>query len=687
MAWIKRTFAALLIIFLLLAGAAAWLLAGIDINRYKPQLEQLAAKQGIALRLDGDIGWQIWPSIALKLEGVTLAPLPQPDQPLVRVKKVAVGVALLPLLQKRVEAEEILLMAPQVDLIVDQQGRGNWELLAEAMEAQREQQAQQPPQQPPKLAAPTEAEPAGEPLKVALEKLRVEDGRITYRDASAGSEYQLSRLSVSADNLVAGGKPGQLRATAEISGSALQQPLSLTIDSTLALDEALNGLRLQPLELTASSGAAAAKAQLRGSLHRPAADQPWQIQLSLNAEAQPLRPWLALTGSEISTQSGSALQKLALETSIEGSESQLDLTTLQLQLDDTVFTGSAQLRNGDMPGIDLTLRGGELVLDDYLPPAATDTETETAAEPLAAAPPTPLPLTSLRGFNANLALSLERLQAVDIVMDSPELRLTVDNGLFQLQRLSAGLYGGQLNTNGQLNARGQSAEASVTGGLADVEIARVQDALFPSEKVQVSGKSSITWSGQTSGADTAELQKNLRAALQLSSQQLSLAPFNLEKGMCQLVSFVEKTTLPARQWQNRTNLQDLRANILVDGDEVIVQEVLAGVENIALTGDGVINLAKQDFDFALDLALVGEKTSADGCSVQNSRWRNRPLPLRCKDGFADAGAGSCKPDSRRIDDLIRDELRYKAQKKYDDKVKEKVEDLKDKFKGLFNRGN
>ncbi|WP_237067757.1 AsmA family protein [Microbulbifer guangxiensis] len=681
MAWIKRTFVALLIVVLLLAGAAAWLLMGIDVNRYKPQLEQLAAKQGIALRLDGDIGWQIWPNIALELEGVKLAPLPQPDQPLVQAEKIAVGVALMPLLQKRVEAQEILLVAPQVELTVDKDGRGNWELLTEAMEAQRKQQASQPPQ----LQVPTEpAEPGAQQLKLALQQLRVEDGRISYRDASNNTEYQLSLLSVTADNLEPGGEPGLVQATAEVTGNALAEPVSLNLDSTLALDEGLNGLRLQPLELTATSGEAAAKIYLRGSLRRTANDQPWQIQLTLNAEAQPLRPWLAVTGSELTTQSGAALTKFTLETNIEGTDRKLDMTPLQLQLDDTVFAGSAQLRNGDMPGIDLTLRGGELVLDDYLPPPPPEAEPQETAEPT---PPTPLPLTEMRGFNANLDLSLDRLQAVQVVMDRPQLQLTVDNGLFQLQKLSADLYGGQLSTNGQFNARGQSAVARLSGGLADVEISKVQGALFPSERVQVSGKSSITWSGQSGGVDTVELQKNLRAAVQVSSEQLYLSPFNLEKGMCQLVSFVEKTTLPERQWENRTRLQDLRANILVEGDKVKVQEVLAGVENIALTGDGTVNLEQQDFDFALGLALVGEKTSASGCSVQNSRWRNRPLPLRCKDKFADAGAGSCKPDSRRIDDLIRDELKYKAEKKYGDKVKEKVDDLKDKFKGLFNRGD
>ena len=681
MAWIKRTAIFLLVVLLLFAGAVAWLLTSIDVNQYKPQLEKLAAKQDISLTLDGDIGWQLWPDIALELEGVQLAPLPQPEQALVRADRIAVGVALMPLLKKRIEAREIVLLGPEITLTVDEKGRGNWELLTEAMEAKQEQAAEQPP----KLEIPEE-DTSKQPLKLALEKLRIEDGKLSYRDASSQTEYSVAKLHVAADNLVPGGEPGQVEASAEISGSALKQPVELAIDSSLALDEGLNGLRLQPLVLKLSSGEAAASVQLRGHVRRSAADQPWQVQMNVNAEADPLRPWLAVTGTELVTQSGSALQKLSLETSIEGTEQKLDLTPLQLQLDDTVFAGSAQLRNAEMPGVDLTLRGGALVLDDYLPPPSPQAEAEE--EPAAEQPPaepTPLPLTAMRGFTANLDLSLEQLKAVNLQIDRPQLQLTVDNGLYQLQKLSADLYGGELNTNGQFNARGQSAEANLSGGLAGVEISKVQEALFPSDRVTVSGRTNINWTGQTSGADTQQLQKKLRASVQVASDQLSLAPFNLEKGMCQLVSYAEKTPLPERDWPNSTRLQDLRVNIVVEGDEVKVQEILAGVENIALTGDGKIDLDKADFDFALGLALVGERTSADGCSVKNDRWRNRPLPLRCKDSFAEAGASSCKPDSRRLDDLIRDELKYKAEKKYGGKVKEKVDELKDKFKGLFKR--
>ncbi|MCK7597781.1 AsmA family protein [Microbulbifer sp. CAU 1566] len=700
MAWIKRGLITLVVLFVLFAGVIAWFLSGLDANQYKPKIVQLAADQGIALTLDGDIGWQLWPNIALKLEGVKVAPLALPSESLLEADRVAVGVALMPLLDKRIEAKEIALIGPQVELTVDKNGKGNWELITDAMEAKAKLDAQQKKEQPPKLDVPEEESSAASGLEIALEQLRLEDGVLRYRDMQAGSEYAITKLRIAADNLVPGGKPGDVQLSAELAGSDFPDPVNLDIHSTLAIDEGLNGLRVQPanIKLTGAKGSEA-EVTLRGNVRRVEADAPWQIQLNLNAKAEPLTGWLAAVGSEYKAQSTSALKKFSIESDISGTDKQLNLEPLQLKLDDHAFNGSASYQAGDIPSVALTLTGGDLNVDDYLPPPVATPEEDALAADVAAAQPVPLPLEAMRGFNARLNLTLEKLHALDFVIDKPQLAVNVNNGLYQLNQLAAGLYGGQLNSTGVFNARGASARGELSGGLTGVEISKVQEALFASDepeaanqkKVTLSGKTDLTWVGQTNGADTLALQKNLRAAVQLNAAELALAPFNLEKGMCQLVSYAEKTAMPEREWPAQTRLQDLRASVNLNGDVAKVEGINAGIENIALSGDGTVNLEQQDFDFALGLALVGEKTSGNGCSVQNSRWRNRPLPLRCKAAFNEAGASTCKPDSRRIDDLIRDELKYKAEKEYGDKAREKTEELKDKlkdkFKGLFNRGD
>lgn len=680
MVWLKRTVFALITLLALLAATIAWLLFTLDANQYKPQLKALAAEQGIALTLDGNVGWQLWPDIALKLDGVKLAPLAAPDQQLLQADTLAVRVALIPLLKQQVEAQEILLLKPQIKLSVDAQGRGNWEPLIEAMNTKR-------PQEKPKLAPiPTPTNTSDKPLRLALAKLRLEQGFLSYTNAETNTQFRIEQLYIAADNLVLG-SPGHIELQAQLQGDKLKQPVHLKANTDLTINEGLNTLHLQPLTISLTSGAAAAQLSLRGTLQRKDNSHPWQIQIHLNADAKPLGPWLTVTGSTLTTQSADALQRLNLETDIAGTPQQLSMESLQLRLDDTLFTGKGALRSGDRPAVEITLKGDTLALDKYLPASTATMPPQNAPVPTpppkTASTPAPLSFASLRGFDAKLTLSLQTLLMQKLEITQPELQLTVDNGLYQLHKLSAELYGGKLNSSGQFNARNDIASAEMSGGLTNVEIAKVQQALFAAQKVQFSGIANLTWALQTSGANLEQLQQQLRGAARVDGQELVLTPFNLEKNMCQLISYVEKTPLPSQQWPARTQLQNLHANINLRGDQVLIQQINAGIENIALTGDGDIDLQKQHFDFALGLALTDRATSSDGCTVSSKRWHNRPLPLRCEGNFSTAGIDSCKPDSRRLDDLLREELKYQAEKKYGTKAKKKLNELKDKLKGLL----
>ena len=63
--WLLRS--ALTTITLALA-AIIYLLVAVDPNDYKPQITNLASNQGLELSLDGDLAWQFFPQIGIKVE-------------------------------------------------------------------------------------------------------------------------------------------------------------------------------------------------------------------------------------------------------------------------------------------------------------------------------------------------------------------------------------------------------------------------------------------------------------------------------------------------------------------------------------------------------------------------------------------------------------------------------------------
>jgi len=77
-----------------------------------------------------DIKVALWPGIGVSLTGVTLADDPAfSKEPFVHVADLRVNVKLLPLLKKKVEVKRLVLREPQVTVIVDKDGRRNFDSL------------------------------------------------------------------------------------------------------------------------------------------------------------------------------------------------------------------------------------------------------------------------------------------------------------------------------------------------------------------------------------------------------------------------------------------------------------------------------------------------------------------------------------------------------------------------------
>ena len=91
--------------------------------------------------------------------------------PLATAKQVAVQLDLLPLLSGRYEVTRLELVEPVIALATDAQGRGNWEFDAVAT---------------PAAAGATARSSAGVLEALSIDRLDVDKGAITYRDAKSG---------------------------------------------------------------------------------------------------------------------------------------------------------------------------------------------------------------------------------------------------------------------------------------------------------------------------------------------------------------------------------------------------------------------------------------------------------------------------------------------------------------------
>ena len=65
--WLIRTVLTAVIVVVL---GIIYLVAVVDPNDYKPEIKAAAADQGLVLSLDGDLAWQFFPQVGIKIQQV-----------------------------------------------------------------------------------------------------------------------------------------------------------------------------------------------------------------------------------------------------------------------------------------------------------------------------------------------------------------------------------------------------------------------------------------------------------------------------------------------------------------------------------------------------------------------------------------------------------------------------------------
>jgi len=161
----------------------------------------------------------------------------------------------------------------------------------------------------------------------------------------------------------------------------------------------------------------------------------------------------------------------------------------------------------------------------------------------------------------------------------------------------------------------------------------------------------------TSHGDTQEtLMANVDGNGNLSVKKLQIDNINVERSYCELASLIEKTTLN-QTWSNNTQLKDLQSDFHWKNQIITLPGLTTGLGNLAISGNGTVNLEQEAYNILITANLQGDHTSETGCLVKSKRIRNRDIPFRCTGSFAENGEGSCRPDKQFINQLLQEKIK------------------------------
>jgi len=467
----------------LLVVGAVFLLVFVDPNRYRGDIEH-AAKEHTArvLTINGKLQLKIFPWLALSVHDVRLSNPPGfGNSPFLTVQNASIGVKLLPLLGKRLEVSRVALDGVSVNL-VSRGDENNWKDLNESKDSA----------QAPSGGSPSQG-------SISIEGVDLTQSSLVYRDEVKKSTTQITNLELHTGRLEAGPARAAL-GNVELQGSYLSRtaeqtgpahgspngpeevkPLAFSLrTSGLVLDDATH--TLPPAKVEVKIGDAALVISAAGE--KMSTERV--VTGSVAVPAMSARKLLQSLGiAPPVTRDSRALSAFGLQTNFRLTPKQLQLSALQLTLDDTRVQGTATLEDLDTSALNFELNVNGINVDRYRAPVdKTTAGAVKSPRPVPAkTPPTPLPLETLKKLDVHGTLRVASATFSNLVFTDVVMPLAAKEGHIHLGPTQARLYGGAYNGDIVLDARPVQAQLSLNEHVHGTDIGALVKAAFDSSRI------------------------------------------------------------------------------------------------------------------------------------------------------------------------------------------------------------
>lgn len=443
--WILLGVVGLIVILII---AVYIILSSYNFNSLKPQITKAARDStGRELTLGGDIRLKIGLTPALVVENVSFQNAPWGSQPeMARIKRFEVQVALLPLLSKTIQLKRLILVEPDILIETDKSGRSNL-----AFGTEKKAIPEKPKEEP----------PAKKEMKLpslAVDEFRIEKARVTYRDDRTGKT-----MVVSLDSLTASAKGMESPIQLNLKGAYNAEPFEAegTLGSLAGLTSPGNPW---PIKVTAK--AFATTLTLDGTIK----DVQAQRGIDLG---------FGVKGSDLATLGKASGKPLPLKGPFDVSGRVSDpapkayrISNLKVALGGSDLAGTVEVQMaGQRPVLMANLSSKKLDVRSMMPESASSgtakTAEKTSKEPSKTAqtrerllPNDPLPLEALGQADAKVKFQAGLLVLPMISLTDLSVDMNLLDGRLSINPFKAGMSGGKLNAQLDLQAQGKAAALS-----------------------------------------------------------------------------------------------------------------------------------------------------------------------------------------------------------------------------------
>ncbi len=637
---IKKLLALVFILILCLSLVLAIIISTVDINQYREQIIQTVEKQtGRHFKIDGELKLAYSFIPTLLIEKASFGnPEWASSRDMVKIKRLEIEMALMPLLDKHVSINRIVLDSPEIFLETNKQGKRSWILDTKKPEQGKKEQ--------PTAEKKSKNMPATLPATLNISEVQISNGLLNHRDAASKSSQKIViknfkavsdgmkepmdislNASVNSIPIVIAGNTGSLtsltaneeyavniegllgKAKISISGK-VKRPLQLQgIKARVQTDlKSLSSLdmiakkplpNVGPVHLTADVARdkkilyfeklqgelAKIKISAKGKIKEPYKLKGVELQTSLEADSLTdlTRPFKLKKIPPTGPVQASAL--------VSDTKNGIKFSKFNMQVDKSDLRGTVQISMEKRPALYATINANNIDLAPFL------SKEKTGKKGGKLFSSKPLALAWLNKLDAKLEVNARKFKTRKNTLDNLALKLTIENGRLTTTSLKAVLAEGSLSGNIIVDAsKPQKIWVNTL-----INIYQLLPEKLSNLKGEITGgRTDIFIRAKGNGKSVAEIMANLDGQLlvKVGKGNIRSEKFNILDS--EIISSALNALLPlpsdksGRQMICAVTKLDIK-----DGLAVSDQGIALSTTRMDVVGSGVINLKEETLNIGI----------------------------------------------------------------------------------------
>ena len=679
----------------LVVAAAVTVTALVDVESFKPKIEQLVTERtGYPLKLGGDMSLSFFPWIGLSFTDLQLDnPKGFADKLFVRIDSFQARLKVLPLLSRKVEISSFVVNRPEIFLEKRSDGIWNWQKLTERHpppKAADQNKATVPASgENKKLPAENSQEQAGFALQsLTVGEFTITDGRVQVKDLQNNltrevADFTLQLVDVSLD------KPVKVAMQAKLDGKPLSLegavgPLGpdpgagkINVDLALKILDALN-------------------VQISGYITDIAAQRTFK--LALNVEPFSLKKVysnLALSFPIISSDP-QVFDKVGIQATVAGDPNQITVSDSDIRLDDSSVSLDATVKDFSRPDLSFTLIVDSVDLDRYLPPAAaeskptpgqstTEVKTESALPGQISSKQVQKNRTdkyeSLRKLVLKGTVKVAKMKVHGGTVNNIAVHAAGRDGILAIDSLAMDLYGGNIAGTGKLNVQKSIPVSTLNVTLENVQVGPMLQDFAQKKIIEGMLKAEVALNLQGDNGDL------VKQSLTGKGDLLFLDGALIGLDLAQMARTIKSGfTLEQQGERPKTDFAELHAPFTITKGLVNTPETTLRSPFLRVTLTGDANLVSEALDMKMKPTIVG---TMKGQGDEKKR-SGLTIPILIGGTFK---SPQFSPD---LESLVKDQIPSKEElneiiktgkipTERKDQFKKEVDQAKGLLKGLFGK--